>query len=133
MTIVAERWTDPKNRITSQIAGALWEWPPAVCGKHTDVISLHNSKRWCMTSYRVFEKLEEMFPASDFMDHGVRMKMANFFFDQVLEDMPDKGQLEKFEEICAQLDVSITFSWPMRQVLTSVADQGCPPGCQHHH
>ena len=37
VTIIAERWTDPTNRITSQIAGALWEWPPAVCGKHTDV------------------------------------------------------------------------------------------------
>ena len=40
VTIIAERWTDPNNRITSQIAGALWEWPPAVCGKHTDVSNL---------------------------------------------------------------------------------------------
>ncbi|KAF8902164.1 hypothetical protein CPB85DRAFT_1470623, partial [Mucidula mucida] len=62
VTIIAEQWADPKNCITSQIAGALWEFPPAVCGKHTDVISLHNSKRWCMTAYRVFDKLQEIMP-----------------------------------------------------------------------
>ncbi|KAF9011648.1 hypothetical protein BDZ89DRAFT_1143081 [Hymenopellis radicata] len=30
VTVVAERWADPENRITSQIAGALWEFPPAI-------------------------------------------------------------------------------------------------------
>ncbi|KAF9018755.1 FAD dependent oxidoreductase [Hymenopellis radicata] len=105
VTIIAERWADPKNRITSQIAGALWEFPPAVCGKHTDVISLHNSKRWCMTAYRVFDRLQETMPRSDYLDHGVQMRMANFFFDQKMENMPDRGQLDKFEEICAQKDI----------------------------
>ncbi|KAF9031560.1 nucleotide-binding domain-containing protein [Hymenopellis radicata] len=93
VTIVAERWADPKNRITSQIAGALWEFPPAVCGKHTDVISLHNSKRWCMTAYRAFDKLQEIMPRDDYLDHGK------------MEDMPDRGQLDKFEEIMAQKDI----------------------------
>ncbi|KAF8902171.1 FAD dependent oxidoreductase [Mucidula mucida] len=105
VTIIAERWADPKNRITSQIAGALWEFPPAVCGKHTDVISLHNSKRWCMTAYRAFDKLQEIMPRDDYLDHGVQMRMANFFFDQKMEDMPDRGQLDKFEEIMAQKDI----------------------------
>ncbi|KAF8901280.1 FAD dependent oxidoreductase [Mucidula mucida] len=105
VTIVAERWADPKNRITSQIAGALWEWPPAVCGKHTDVISLHNSKRWCMTSYRIFDKLQQMMPPEDYFDHGVRMRLANFFFDEVLENMPDCGQLDKWLEISSQPDI----------------------------
>ena len=59
-----------------------------------------------MTSYRVFEKLQEMFPTNDHFDHGVRMRMANFFFDQVLENMPDPGQLEKYQEIVAQTEVS---------------------------
>ncbi|KAF8997685.1 hypothetical protein BDZ89DRAFT_1083515 [Hymenopellis radicata] len=95
VTIVAERWADPKNRITSQIAGALWEFPPAV-------ISLHNSKRWCMTAYRVFDRLQETMPRSDYFDHGVQMRMANFFFDQKMENMPDRGQLDKFEEIMAE-------------------------------
>ncbi|KAF9016612.1 FAD dependent oxidoreductase [Hymenopellis radicata] len=105
VTVIAERWADPKNRITSQIAGALWEFPPAVCGKHTDVISLYNSKRWCMTAYRVFDKLQEIMPRSDYLDHGVQMRMANFFFDQKMENMPDRGQLDKYEEIVSQSDI----------------------------
>ncbi|KIY67306.1 FAD dependent oxidoreductase [Cylindrobasidium torrendii FP15055 ss-10] len=132
VTIIAERWTDPNNRITSQIAGALWEWPPAVCGKHTDKISLHNSKRWCMSSYRVFEKLQEMFPPNDFMNHGVRMRMANFFFDQVLEDMPDKGQLEKYEEIVGQMDIKGTRRDPSIIKEHAVNQQaGCVDAYQH--
>ncbi|KAH9922742.1 uncharacterized protein B0H18DRAFT_1120744 [Fomitopsis serialis] len=63
VTVVSDRWANPKNRITSQIAGALWERPPAVCGRHTDVISLEHSKGWAMTSYHVFEKLMELLPA----------------------------------------------------------------------
>ncbi|KAF8867967.1 FAD dependent oxidoreductase [Mucidula mucida] len=105
VTIIAERWADPKNRITSQIAGALWESPPAVCGKHTDVISLHNSKRWCMTAYRAFDKLQEIIPRDDYLDHGVQMRMANCFFDQKMEDMPDCGQIDKFKEVMAQKDI----------------------------
>ena len=74
------------------------------------VISLSNSKRWCMTSYRIFEKLEEMLPPTEQFDHGVRMRMANFFFDTKLEAMPDRGQLDKFEEIIKQPDVRDTYS-----------------------
>lgn len=48
VTIVSKAWASytDKQRLTSQIAGALWEYPPAVCGSHTDSISLHHSKRW---------------------------------------------------------------------------------------
>ncbi|KIY64183.1 hypothetical protein CYLTODRAFT_457421 [Cylindrobasidium torrendii FP15055 ss-10] len=40
VTVISERWANFEQRITSQIAGALWEYPPAVCGKHTDVSCL---------------------------------------------------------------------------------------------
>ncbi|KAF7303985.1 FAD-dependent oxidoreductase [Mycena indigotica] len=46
-----------KQRLTSQIAGALWEYPPAVCGSHTDTVSLAHSKRWCMTAYHAWDKI----------------------------------------------------------------------------
>ena len=39
VTVVAKEFTSPVASgkcITSEIAGALWEWPPAVCGRHTD-------------------------------------------------------------------------------------------------
>ncbi|KAF8875166.1 hypothetical protein BD779DRAFT_1678370 [Infundibulicybe gibba] len=90
-----------EDRITSQIAGALWEWPPAVCGKHTNLISLDNSKRWCMTTYRGLDKLMHTLPAQE---HGVRMRMANFFFEQSIHKM--SGQLEKMNEIAAVHDVN---------------------------
>lgn len=50
VTILSKEWATfaDKQRLTSQIAGALWEFPPAVCGQHTNKISLTNSKRWCM-------------------------------------------------------------------------------------
>ncbi|KAF8880845.1 nucleotide-binding domain-containing protein [Infundibulicybe gibba] len=100
VTVVSEKWASLEDRITSQIAGALWEWPPAVCGKHTNLISLDNSKRWCMTTYRGLEKLIHTLPAQE---HGVRMRMANFFFEQSIHKM--SGQLEKMNEIAAVHDI----------------------------
>ncbi|CAL1710998.1 unnamed protein product [Somion occarium] len=97
VTIISEKWASLDDRITSQIAGALWEYPPAVCGKHTDVISLRKSKKWCMTSYRVFERLQKLFPDQELPHHGIRMRMANFFFDHPVEEIPD--ELEKMLEI----------------------------------
>ncbi|KAJ8522337.1 hypothetical protein ONZ45_g1118 [Pleurotus djamor] len=100
VTVISERWASLSDRITSQIAGALWEWPPAVCGKHTNLISLTNSKHWCMTSYRAFNTLMSVLPVED---HGVRMRTANFFFDKSIDAMP--GQLEKMYEIEAQTEI----------------------------
>ncbi|KAF8880840.1 nucleotide-binding domain-containing protein [Infundibulicybe gibba] len=100
VTVVSEKWASLEDRITSQIAGALWEWPPAVCGKHTNLISLDNSKRWCMTTYRGLDKLIHTLPAQE---HGVRMRMANFFFEQSIHRM--SGQLEKMNEIAAVHDI----------------------------
>ncbi len=54
VTVIADRFAP---RVTSVVAGALWEWPPAVCGHHHDQISLARAKAWCMTSYEVFAEL----------------------------------------------------------------------------
>ena len=48
VTVVAEQFAP---QIVSVVAGALWEWPPAVCGFHLDQRSLERSKELCMTSY----------------------------------------------------------------------------------
>lgn len=74
-----------------------WEWPPAVCGRHTDKISLKLSKGWCMTSYRAFQKLQEVLPAGGEAGHGVRMRVANFFFDKPVEQNAE--EYEKMVEI----------------------------------
>ncbi|KAI0683001.1 FAD dependent oxidoreductase [Cytidiella melzeri] len=97
VTVVSDRWASLENRITSQIAGALWEWPPAVCGRHTDVISLRLSKTWCQTSYRAFQHLQEVLPADGESGHGIRLRTANFFFDKPIEQNVE--EYEKMAEI----------------------------------
>ena len=68
-----------------------------MCGRHTDLVSLRLSKRWCMTSYRVFEKLQKMLPADTETGHGIRMRVANFFFDKPIEKNAE--EYEKMLEI----------------------------------
>ena len=47
--IIADRFTPD---LTSVVAGALWEWPPAVCGRHGTPRSLERSKEWCMDVHK---------------------------------------------------------------------------------
>jgi D-amino-acid oxidase len=54
-----------------------------------------------MTSYRALDKLVRTIPVEE---HGVRMRMANFFFEKNINEMPD--QLEKMLEIASVKDVS---------------------------
>lgn len=99
VTVVSKEWASfgRQQRLTSQIAGALWEYPPAVCGQHTDAISLEHSKRWAMIAYHIFDQL-----ASDpelALASGVSVKPATFFFHRPVEE--DAAQLRKMEEIMA--------------------------------
>ena len=77
VTVVAEK---DASQTTSVIAGALWEWPPAVCGHHNDVLSLKRSKPWCVASYRKFKELS--------LDSrtGVRLEQACFYFYGKVDD-----------------------------------------------
>lgn len=77
--VVADRFAPD---ITSVIAGALWEWPPAVCGHHRDEDSIERSKSWCMTSYRQFHDL-----AGDERT-GVYLRPAVFYFRNPIEENP---------------------------------------------
>lgn len=95
--IVSKEWTSftDQQRLASQIAGALWEYPPAVCGSHTDEISLSSSKRWCMVSYDIWNAI-----ASDTnlaAVSGVQMKPSNFYFPYPIEE--NTKQYSKMKEI----------------------------------
>jgi D-amino-acid oxidase len=79
VVVVADRFAPD---ITSVIAGALWEWPPAVCGHHRDEDSIERSKSWCMTSYRKFHDL-----AGDERT-GVYLRPAVFYFRRPIEENP---------------------------------------------
>lgn len=79
VTVVAEK---DASECVSVVAGALWEWPPAVCGYHHDQISLARSKEWCMESYQIFDDL------SNEPSTGVFMRTSNFYFTHAIEDSP---------------------------------------------
>ena len=94
MTVIAKEFASPVSgkRITSEIAGALWEWPPAVCGSHVTEESLERAKVWCMDSYT---KFVEMAMSSE--ETGVFVKQSVFYFKDKVEDIP--AHLEKMNEI----------------------------------
>jgi D-amino-acid oxidase len=93
VTIVADRFAP---HITSVVAGALWEWPPAVCGHHQNQISLSRAKKWAATSYKTFTEL-----ARD-PDTGVFLRRATFYFRRPVDERP--RQLEKMNELGAVVD-----------------------------
>ena len=80
VTVLAKEYASPVasgKRITSEIAGALWEWPPAVCGRHTDEKSLERSKVWCMDSYGKFMEL-----AMNPKETGAYLRQSIFYFKE---------------------------------------------------
>ncbi|KAL8996512.1 MAG: hypothetical protein Q9169_003979 [Polycauliona sp. 2 TL-2023] len=99
VTIVSKEWASftDQQRLTSQIAGALWEFPPAVCGQHTDILSLKKSKHWCMVAYDIWAAIASN-PSLAALA-GVQMRASHFFFPCPIEDLP--AQHNKMEEIAA--------------------------------
>jgi D-amino-acid oxidase len=79
VVVVADRFAPS---IASETAEALWEWPPAACGHHSDEISLERSKSWCMTSYMRFQRLAED-PRT-----GVHIGPAVHYFRRPIEENP---------------------------------------------
>ena len=88
VTVVADRFAP---LVTSVVAGALWEWPPAVCGYHQDQVSLERSKVWAATSYEVFADLARD-PAT-----GVFLRPATFYLRVPIAE--DRRQRAKMEEL----------------------------------
>ncbi|CAM5542188.1 hypothetical protein SBADM41S_06863 [Streptomyces badius] len=95
--VVAER---PADQTVSVIAGALWEFPPAVCGQHGNQLSIMRSKRWSVESYKEFQKLAQV------RGNGVHMAPTNFYFGVKIEDdwlehtkMRELKKLSEDEEI----------------------------------
>ena len=48
-----------------------------------------------MTSYRIFDDLQKTLPANGTSGHGIRMRVANFFFDKPIE-----SNAEEYEKMC---------------------------------
>ncbi|MEH2026675.1 FAD-dependent oxidoreductase [Nostoc sp.] len=96
VVIVADRFAPD---LTSIVAGALWEWPPAVCGSHGTPRSLERSKKWCMTTYNKFKKIHAEFGSEE---TGLYLKDAYFYFKDILENRPT--ELRKMNELKDKVD-----------------------------
>lgn len=96
VVIVAEKFAP---NVVSNVAGALWEWPPAACGKHGTPRSLERSKVWCMTAY---EKLKTLQATLGSTATGIYLRNATFYFHEALEDLPE--DLNKMNELADKVD-----------------------------
>jgi D-amino-acid oxidase len=88
VTVVADRFAP---RVTSVVAGALWEWPPAVCGLHNDPQSLARCKAWSETSYGIFTRLAQV------AGTGVFLRPVTFYFQRPVAE--DRRQWDKMQEL----------------------------------
>lgn len=64
----------------STVAGALWEWPPSVCGRHHGESVLERSAEWASYSYPRFARL-----AAD-PRTGVSLRPAVFYFTRPIAE-----------------------------------------------
>jgi D-amino-acid oxidase len=92
VVVVAERFAPD---VVSVVAGALWEWPPAVCGHHVDEVSLARSRDWCRTSYRIFTELAAR-PGMG-AEIGVFVRPVVFYFKEPVRERP--ADLAKMNEL----------------------------------
>ncbi len=110
VTVIADRFAP---RVTSVVAGALWEWPPAVCGHHHDQVSLARSKAWAATSYGTFADLAGD-PAT-----GVFLRPATFYTKRPIAE--DPGHRAKVEELAGHVRA-------FRHDPALIAENGVNPG-----
>src|SRR6478672_11637803 len=88
VTVIADRFAP---QVTSVVAGALWEWPPAVCGHHHDEVALRRAKAWCEISYAIFTEL------ADDPETGAFLRPVTFYFRRPIAE--DRRQAEKMDEL----------------------------------
>ncbi|EMD32956.1 hypothetical protein CERSUDRAFT_98964 [Gelatoporia subvermispora B] len=95
VTIVTAACQSSQERLVSQISGALWEYPPAVCGHDGARTSPHLAEAWSMVSYHAFARLARE-PVSE--SFGVEMRTVTFLFtDKVLEDKDQRKKMRNIE------------------------------------
>ncbi len=92
VTVLADRFAP---QVTSVVAGALWEWPPAVCGRHYEEVALARAKVWCEASYRAFAELAHD-PRT-----GVYLRPVTFYFRRPVHE--DPRQRAKMEELAGRV------------------------------
>lgn len=86
VTIVSREWASYGDgpRLASQVAGALWELPPAGCGPQAQQDKLPLVQKWALDSLEVYRAItEHPVLATAF---GVRMRMCTVFHQNNIDD-----------------------------------------------
>ncbi|KAF7182682.1 hypothetical protein CNMCM7691_002343 [Aspergillus felis] len=104
VTLVAEQWAWTKDfgksRITSQIAGALWEYPPGGCGL-TEIVSagkgwstLEHYQEWALQSYEFYKNYAEIQNSHERRGRsfGLNITQLHQFFFEPIELKRDTGR-----------------------------------------
>lgn len=116
VTIVAERWAWTEDwhesRLTSQIAGALWEFPPGGCGvceiaKPDDPdnwATLQHYREWALQSYKFYKKFSELTKPIYNAEFGGSITQLHSFFYHPLtgSDPVNREDIDKYMEIKMQ-------------------------------
>ncbi|EEP77756.1 predicted protein [Uncinocarpus reesii 1704] len=95
VTIVSKEWASygSAQRLTSQIAGALWELPPAGCGPQAVQEKLEIVQKWAMESLKVYCRMaenEELAAA-----YGVKVTMCtSFHTNKIVDDVVKSKKME---------------------------------------
>jgi len=111
VTIISKEWAWTSDfqhsRLTSQIAGALWEFPPGGCGL-TEIASpgprwaeITHYREWALESYEFYQKMNSMLNGRLRTEFGASVKKLNqfFFHDLSTETVDNKADYLKLEEI----------------------------------
>ncbi|KAE8337488.1 hypothetical protein BDV24DRAFT_177473 [Aspergillus arachidicola] len=100
VTVVSKEWASLAKPLTSQIAGALWEYPPGGCGI-TEIktplfgySTLEQYREWVMQSFEFYRLMadrhelidDDLERAAGAGRFGAKMKTLFQFFQQPIED-----------------------------------------------
>ncbi|KAB8079081.1 hypothetical protein BDV29DRAFT_111885 [Aspergillus leporis] len=149
VTIVSKGWASITQPLTSQIAGALWEFPPGGCGiKEIEAplfgySTLAQYREWAMQSFEFYKRMaerdeligEDLGRAAGFGKFGAKIKTLFQFFRQPIDDCElaahdrDSRHSDKYSDIRA-LDerVDSPFKDQLRVKYYSMAVNGERPG-----
>ncbi|KAI1207906.1 FAD dependent oxidoreductase [Annulohypoxylon truncatum] len=116
VTVISKEWAWTKDfqrsRLTSQIAGALWEYPPGGCGL-TEIESpgggwatIHHYREWSLESYDFYKQLDSLLSGRLRTEFGVAIKKLNQFFyhDLTAPNEANTEDIEKLEALRADSD-----------------------------
>lgn len=85
VTIVSKDWASwgKAQRLTSQIAGALWELPPGGCGPQAQHNFLGLCQRWALESYEVYSAMAAIPGLAEAV--GIKVLPLDMFFTHPVE------------------------------------------------